>query len=86
MNFTFYQTFKDELIQIFLILLNNFYEIHNIFKLCFCLIPTYTHTRTYAWFMIDLCLKSLAGQYNLEHIKYLVYAIREAKAYYLPRF
>lgn len=48
--------------------------------------PEHTHTRTYAWFMIDSSLKFLKGQYNLEHIKYWVYDIREAKAYYLPRF
>ena len=54
--------------------------------LSLCLSPAYTHTRTYAWFMIDSRLKFLGGQYNLEHIKYWVLAISEAKAYYLPRF
>ena len=88
MNFTFYQTFKDELISIFLILLKCFYETHNIFKLFFCFSPMYTHTHTctYAWFVIDSCLKFLGGQHGLEHIKYWVYVISEAKAYYLPRF
>lgn len=61
---------------------------HTIFLSYFSVYPqfTHTHTCTYAWFMIDSCLKFLGGQRDLEHIKYFVYVISEAKAYYLPRF